>query len=121
MWASELGDQIRPLGGGSYSVPSSSGGSTYTVSLTGEDESCDCSDRRHHPELTCKHMTAATIYRARRRARMRREQSMTPCEACSERHPLRELVEVGEANQDGMHPPGTLLCAPCADRMAVER
>ncbi len=47
---------------------------------------------------------------------------MTACEGCSERRPLKELVEVNEENSNGgMHPPGTLLCAPCADGMGVER
>lgn len=46
---------------------------------------------------------------------------MPSCEGCSERHPLKALVEVGEDGQDGMHPPGTLLCPGCADRMGVER
>lgn len=116
LWASELGDQIRPLGGGTYSVPSTSGSGTYTVELAGEDESCDCSDHHRHPELTCKHLTAATIYRARRRARMRREQR--GCESCGSRD---RLLEVTEENSDGMHPVGTFLCGPCADRMGVER
>lgn len=43
------------------------------------------------------------------------------CSGCGERFLSRELVEVDEENQDGMHPPGTLLCAPCAGRMGVER
>lgn len=114
LWASELGDEIRPLGGGQYSVPSSSGEAAYTVALAG-DESCDCPDRVR----PCKHLIAATIHRARRRANMRRAQGA--CEGCGERYPTRELVEVGEDGQDGMHPPGTLLCAPCADRMGVAR
>jgi hypothetical protein len=43
------------------------------------------------------------------------------CEGCSGRHTLKDLVEVDEENQDGMHPAGTLLCASCADMMGVER
>lgn len=119
LWASELGGEIRPLGGGRYAVPSCSGDGHYTVDLAAEEEGCDCPDRLR----PCKHLVAGTIYRARCRADMRRARPprMTPCEGCSVRHPLKALVEVGEDNQDGMHPLGTLLCAPCADRMGVER
>jgi hypothetical protein len=38
-------------------------------------QSCDCPDHARHPELTCKHLAAATIYRAKTRAKARREHS----------------------------------------------
>ena len=43
------------------------------------------------------------------------------CSGCGGRDHLKALVEVTEDGQDGMHPPGTLLCASCANRMGVER
>ncbi len=120
LWAGELGGEIRPLGGGRYSVPSCSGNGNYTVELAGEEESCNCPDKVR----PCKHLIAGTIYRARRRARMRRAQGdpprMTACKGCGAQHPLNSLVEVNEENGDGMHPLGTLLCAACADGMGVE-
>jgi hypothetical protein len=63
-------------GRGVYSVPGRSGGS-YTVNLsvfTDEPETCSCPDHARHPELTCKHLAAASIYRAKSRAKARREQ-----------------------------------------------
>ncbi len=72
----EHGAEIEPLGKGVYTVPGCSGGS-YTVDLAvfGGTESCSCPDHARHPELTCKHLAASTIYRAKSRAKARREQA----------------------------------------------
>lgn len=67
-------DEIEHEGHGVYAVPGFSG-STYTVDLDvfAEDprESCSCPDHRRH-KTTCKHITAATIWRAKSRAAARR-------------------------------------------------
>ncbi len=51
------------------------GGASYRVDLAvfGGEESCDCPDRSFHPEHSCKHLIAATIYRAKTTARRRHE------------------------------------------------
>ncbi len=66
------GDEITHEGRGVYLVPGCSGGS-YTVDLAvfGGEESCNCPDRAP----VCKHLVAATIYRAKTTARRRREQA----------------------------------------------
>lgn len=66
------GDEITNEGHGVYSVPGCSGG-TYTVDLAvfGGEESCSCPDHRRHPEHTCNHLVAATLYRAKTRAVVR--------------------------------------------------
>jgi hypothetical protein len=65
------GAEIEPLGKGVYRVPGCSGGS-YVVDLAvfGGTESCNCPDRAP----VCIHIICATIYRAKARARSRREQ-----------------------------------------------
>jgi len=71
----ERGHEIIHEGHGSYRVPGCSGG-TYTVDLavfTDEPETCSCPDYQRHKQ-TCKHVYAAAIYRAKARARSRREQ-----------------------------------------------
>jgi uncharacterized Zn finger protein len=71
----EHGDEITHEGHGAYTVPGCSGGS-YTVDLAvfGGEECCDCPDHQRHPELTCKHLAAAAIFRAKARTRARGEQ-----------------------------------------------
>ncbi len=66
------GDEIKHIGHGRYEVPGCSGGS-YRVDLdiSGDEETCSCPDHARHPELTCKHLAAATIYRAKSRAKSR--------------------------------------------------
>ncbi len=68
----ERGHEIEHTGHGVYSVPGCSGG-TYTVDLApfGGEESCSCPD----PAPVCKHIFCATIYRAKTRARARKEQA----------------------------------------------
>jgi uncharacterized Zn finger protein len=69
-----LGRQIEHQGKGVYSVPSCSGeGVTYEVNLGvfGGEESCNCPDK----ERPCKHLVAATIFRAKARTAARRAQA----------------------------------------------
>ena len=72
----DYADEIAHEGRGVYTVPGCSGG-TYTVNLAvfGGEESCSCPDHRNHPEYTCKHLVAATIYRAKARMGARRAQA----------------------------------------------
>lgn len=72
----EHGDEIEPLGKGRYTVPGCSGG-VYVVDLAvfGGTESCNCPDFRRHKE-PCKHLYAATIYRAKARTHAREEQAV---------------------------------------------
>jgi hypothetical protein len=74
LWGDPLGREIEHEGRGVYRVPSCSGqGVTYAVDLAvfGGEESCNCPDR----ERPCKHLIAATIFRAKARTRARREQA----------------------------------------------
>ncbi len=72
----EHGDEIIHEGHGVYMVPGCSGG-TYTVDLavfTDEPETCSCPDYQRHKQ-PCKHVYAATVARAKSRAKARREQA----------------------------------------------
>ncbi len=71
----EHGHEIKHIGHGRYEVPVCSGG-VYEVNLAvfGGEESCSCPDHARHPELTCKHLIAVSLYRAKARAKARREQ-----------------------------------------------
>lgn len=55
----EHAEEIADIGDGFFIVPSSEPGRSYVVDL--EREICDCPDRAKQ----CKHITAATIYRAK--------------------------------------------------------
>jgi predicted nucleic acid-binding Zn ribbon protein len=72
----DRGVEIEHEGRGIYTVPGCSEG-TYTVDLAifGGDESCSCPDHRSHPEYTCKHLIAATIFRAKVSGERRRSGS----------------------------------------------
>ena len=63
----ERGDEITRVYPHTYLVPSCSGEETYLVRL--DRESCECADHARHPELTCKHLSAATIKAAKGRRR----------------------------------------------------
>jgi uncharacterized Zn finger protein len=72
----EHGDEITHEGRGVYTVPGCSEGSgSYTVNLAvfGGEESCDCPDRALGSAPVCKHLVAATVYRAKITARRRGE------------------------------------------------
>ncbi len=69
--------QVQPLGHGHYEVAGTHGW-TYEVNLDvfSDDphETCGCPDYRRHKRTgtVCKHITAATIYRAKSRTASRR-------------------------------------------------
>jgi hypothetical protein len=69
------GAEIKHIGHGVYEVPGCSGG-TYEVDLAVFDgeETCSCPDHARRPGYSCKHLAAATIFRAKARAKARREQ-----------------------------------------------
>ncbi len=78
--ALERGWEIEHLGRGRFSVPGCSGGGPYTVQLAivGDEESCTCPDfttprRGREDGEPCKHIYAATVVRAKRQAKMRRQ------------------------------------------------
>ncbi len=50
-----------------YEVPSCLGTMSYVVRL--DRGTCECPDHARHPELTCKHLAAATIAAAKIRRR----------------------------------------------------
>jgi uncharacterized Zn finger protein len=73
LWGSPLGQEIEHECRGWYSVPSCSGEGSYEVNLGvfGGEESCSCPDRAR----PCKHLVAATIFRAKARTAARRAQA----------------------------------------------
>lgn len=78
--ALERGEEIEHLGRGRFLVPGCSGGGPYEVRLAVLDdvESCTCPDfttprRGREDGEPCKHIFAATMVRANRQAKMRRE------------------------------------------------
>ncbi len=92
LWGDPLGRQIEHQGKGVYSVPSCSGEGSYEVDLkvfTDEPESCSCPDR----ERPCKHLVAATIFRAKARTRALREQA----ERTAARASSTSLADLGAA------------------------
>ncbi len=69
------GAEIEHIGHGVYRVPACGGG-VYEVNLkvfADEPESCNCPDYQRHKQ-PCKHIYAASLYRAKSRAKARREQ-----------------------------------------------
>ena len=100
-----------------YLVPSctSEGQLRYRVHY-GEIEACECKDFEFgHDERACKHILAAGISVAKRRARR------SPCDGCGVRRPVRELVVLHEDNHDTLtHFHGDMLCPACADAAGVE-
>ncbi len=73
----ERGEQIEHQGRGRFTVPGCSGGS-YEVNLaifsSADEQSCTCPDNPPAGEV-CKHIHAATIARAKTRARALRKQA----------------------------------------------
>ncbi len=69
----ERGHEIARTTGGTYRVPSCSGEASYHVYL-GEVTTCSCPDSRRAREAGeyCKHVVAASVFAAKRRARRRR-------------------------------------------------
>ena len=64
----ERGDEIERIAPHTYSVPSCTGETTYTVRL--DRPRCDCPDFECH-QVPCKHIYAATVAAAKRQARRR--------------------------------------------------
>ncbi|MDP8951726.1 MAG: SWIM zinc finger domain-containing protein [Actinomycetota bacterium] len=92
-------------------VPSQSAGtSVYEVTIGPRGEFCECRDFEFRG-LGCKHITAATIARAK----------SARCASCGGRFPRRELVEVGpeQAEHSLDASEGERLCRPCAARVGV--
>src|SRR5215212_5842927 len=100
----EYGEDIEPIGGEIYMVPDAQGTGYYRVDYA--NETCTCQDSEFYLELTCKHVFAVGIYRAKRRVRS------FVCEGCRERTPVREGYEVGEDNFTFFE--GQRLCGSCA-------
>jgi len=58
--------EIKHVGPSLYEVPGSNGQS-YRVDY--RDGRCGCPDHARHPEYTCKHITAVTLYAAKESTR----------------------------------------------------
>ena len=107
----EHGDGIEMVAPDYFLVPSQDGSGFYHVDY--RDESCDCADHEHRG-VTCCHVFAVGVKLAKRRAKASR------CDGCGERHPHRELVEVGpELAEMGDALEGQRLCRPCARNHGV--
>ena len=61
----ERGGEIERTGPWTYLVPSCSGAEARAVNY--RRETCDCPDALRHPDLSCKHVLAVGVYRAKRR------------------------------------------------------
>ncbi len=97
----EHGHLIEKVAPDFYLVPSQDGEHFYHVDY--RDEVCDCPDHEHR-HVTCLHIYAVGISRAKRRAKTR------PCVECGGRFVRRDLVEVQESSLYGE---GELLCREC--------
>ncbi len=84
--------------------------SVYEVTIGPKGEGCECADFEHRG-ARCKHVYAATIAKAKSAA----------CAGCGERHPRREMVEVGpELAEHGLDAlEGQRFCRPCARRRGL--
>ncbi len=87
-----------------YRVPSCTGSAIYEVDL--RSENCSCPDRPPKGE-TCKHVTAAVVFRAK----------AGECAVCRVHRPRRELFEAGPEHLAFYE--DDLLCKPCARRHGV--
>jgi hypothetical protein len=107
------GQDIEPIAPDLYLLPSQDGKRSYRVDY--RNETCSCPDHNFHPEMACKHILAAGVLYAKRRARR------ALCDGCFERFPVRELVELTEDNHDGLtYFDGDHLCRMCADGAGVD-
>jgi hypothetical protein len=73
--------------------------SVYEVVIGRRGEYCECKDFEHRG-VSCKHVIAATIAKAK----------TARCAGCGERFPHRELVEVTEDHRNLTWVPGDKLC-----------
>ncbi len=108
----ERGRLIERVAPDFYLVPSQDGERFYHVDY--RDETCDCPDHEHR-RATCLHIYAVGISLAKRRAKAVR------CSGCGERHPRREMAEVGpELAEHGLDAlEGQRFCRPCGRRHGV--
>ena len=105
----EHGDQIEQLSADVFAVPSQDGLNTYRVDYY--NETCNCPNAEHHPDLNCKHVLCVGIYHAR----------TFRCDYCGERHPKSERVEVGPEQESwsmGARE-GDRFCRGCAGAHGV--
>ncbi len=86
--------------GGRYTVPASGGG-TYTVTLTRDQEGCECADWQIRG-ATCYHILCCAVIRAKTGI----------CCECGRRARHRDLSPVGEDHLSYFE--GDLLCEGCA-------
>ena len=97
----EHGERIR-FEGGVWLVPSQGAGtSVYEVVIGRRGDVCECPDFEHRG-VSCKHIVAATIARAKTRT----------CAGCSGRFRGRDLLEVSADSLTFFE--GDELCRPCA-------
>ena len=61
----ERGAEIERTGPWTYLVPSCTGGGSWAVNY--RRETCDCPDALRNPAISCKHLLAVGILRAKRR------------------------------------------------------
>jgi hypothetical protein len=105
----EHGHLIEKVAPDFYLAPSQDGERFYHVDY--RDETCDCPDHEHRG-VTCVHVFAVGIARAKRRAAR-----PAPCSGCGGRFPVRELVEATEDDLGVFE--GERYCRPCASRCGV--
>lgn len=89
--------------GGVYEVPASGGGS-YSVTYTRDEEGCECPDWQVRG-ATCYHVMAVCVVRAKTGV----------CSGCGRRFRRRDLLELVEGEHDNLtYFDGDLLCVGCA-------
>jgi hypothetical protein len=106
-------EEIADIGDDFFLVPSSEPGRSYVVDL--EREVCDCPDRTKR----CKHVTAATLYRAKQRESKIRtflRALLSECIVCGTRE-SDEFVTVGDDHLTFFE--GDELCSGCAQEHGV--
>ena len=86
------GREIVRTGPHTYEVPSCTGRGTYAVDY--EVESCDCPDALRHPALSCKHLLAVAVKRAKKRGATARRLAFLVERARHEDLPAEERLEV---------------------------
>ena len=63
----ERGGEIERTGPWTYLVPSCTGSEAGSWAVNYKTERCDCPDALRNPDLSCKHVYAVGIHRAKRR------------------------------------------------------
>ena len=96
--------EIVLAGPDTYEVPSCTGSGVYLVVYGGEVESCNCPDARRHPELSCKHVLAVAICRAKHRRPRTYSETVEAARreaALSYREEIRALMRGGTLDDGG--------------------